>query len=126
MRISGPVGRNSGPSRRPGCRAGNRVHPVVDGGDQPQLPRPPLDLPHAERDERRRQRQQQRGQEAARDARGAGYGRPNASGDIGIMLLLRWYMTQVDPPIVIATTTTVKMNDTIVQPPSARESRWRK
>ena len=48
------------------------------------------------------------------------------SGDGAIMLVLRWYITHMDPLSVMTTSTRVKISDIHVQPPSAFEVMCRK
>ena len=100
----------------------------LDPGDQIELPAEPLNLPGAERDERRED--QKAGEHDSGTAR-PGWARRDiearpafrrhgmlliCSCDIGIMFVLRWYMTQSEPARVMTTITTVKISASMFQP----------
>jgi len=97
------AGIDPGPVGGGGRRRGGRVDARVDPGDQVELPRPPLDLPDAQRGE------------ADRPQQGEAEEQKTAQGwllisvpVIGIMFRFRWCMIHSDPPIQMTTSTAVK------------------
>lgn len=83
------------------------------------LPGPPLELPDAEpRQHRRTEERRQRDAPPCAGPAGIGHGSWLGSCS-GIMLALRWYITQSEPDSMITTTMMVKSSAVIVQPPSA-------
>ncbi len=85
---------------------GRRMDAGIDPGDQVELPRPPLDLPHAQRREAHASDQREREEPAAPCV---GCQEPKPPAGAGIILPLIWYMIQSDPVITISTITAVKI-----------------
>src|SRR3546814_11560504 len=83
-------GRNARPLGRPRCGDRRAMDARVDRGDQPVLPRQPIDLPDAESDATRRQQQRQRRK------------KPPPHGTwfmylgLGLLLVLSWCMNYSD------------------------------
>ncbi len=93
---------------------GRCVNPLIDAFDEVELPCPALDLPGAERDEARKKQHR-----AKRECQPSCHGMFFMSwADGGIMLVLRWYITQIDPLKVMTTSTSVKTSASNDQPPS--------
>ena len=107
----------------------------IDAGDEVELPGPPLHLPEAEPGEdngENRQQSEKRDPPPAPlrgDGGRCGHRPPHigwSPGAIGIMLLLRWYITHSEPASMITTMTTVKISAIIDHPPSERVFMCRK
>ena len=102
-----------------------RADTRIDPGDEIELPAQPLHLPDPEADEQRRAEQRERHQH--RSPHSAARGRRQhvrhgmfrmSAADIGIMLVLRWYITQVEPESTMTRMMTVNSSAIIDQPPS--------
>src|SRR3546814_16663216 len=99
---------------------GGAVDARIDCGDQLVLPRPPLDLPDAQRDEAGRKQQRQHRQQPAF------HGCWFMACGIGIMLVFRWCITHSDPASAMPRTMIVKTSEVSDQPTSAFGVMWRK
>ena len=112
------------------------MHALIDALDQRELPCAALHLPGAQRDKAQKQGdahhcEHRLAKPPGLGDRGCGVGRhqgvewPGAScvagvgvGCSGIMFAFMWNMTHSVPAMAMATNTTVKMVDSMVQPPS--------
>ena len=130
----GILGADLAPFAGPRRAHGASMDPGIDPRDQVELPRPALDLPGSETDQRQEHHQRDEAEGGAAQGRRRGRGAGPARGlpvvggpdqgalcmtswaDIGIMLLLRWYITQTEPESMIVTSVIVKIIAMKVQP----------
>lgn len=104
------------------------MNALLDAVDQRELPGAPLDLPDAEGDQNNEGGERENREPRARTRSPCGAARfviPGSHGTahfipviswIGIMLLLRWFITHSEPDSAITTITMVKISAIMLQP----------
>jgi hypothetical protein len=123
------------PIRHERCSNRMSVNPLLHTGNEVVFPGTPLKLPGAEGNETRKQQHTQKCEDQVRRAGARGmFGVHRARSlaqkharqgmffiscaDIGIMLVFKWYITQIEPLSVITTSTMVKISANMDHPPS--------